>query len=151
MKLDYCCVGSFEVFLDEEKNDYHKTKGHESTQLPPLQWILHDVTPPDELCTLEMLLSKMSQSDYSTTNSFPITYPVIERTTLHLCDANLVVDDRAKRHSVSNIETLALTGVHAAGSGGVGPQGDREQRRCGRRRSRDRRARQSRRHRVRSL
>jgi phosphohistidine phosphatase SixA len=121
--LSYCCIGSFEVLVDEQKSDYHPhpRNGNQFTSdNAPLQWILHSVTSPDEFSSQsvsEMLSVSLSNpGDDTRLNSFPITYPVIERTTLHLCHAKLVLDDLAAKNAVIDIANCSVTGIHAAGS-----------------------------------
>jgi hypothetical protein len=110
-EIPYCCIGVFEVYLDEcwksGDGSFHQPES-------PLQWIVHNVVAP-EVLSVSLISEILSQTQQSTGDlSFPITYPVIERTTLFLCEACLLVDNLAFQHSISGVKSVCLNGVCAS-------------------------------------
>lgn len=110
----YCCVGQFEVLVDDESTTSEDNPTPPEWRDPPkLQWILHGVTRPEDLTTRSISDMVVLPGDISR-ETVEITWPVIERTTLTLCEANLIVDAPAKEASVRCVRTCTMTGADKA-------------------------------------
>jgi hypothetical protein len=108
--IPYCCIGVFEVLIDDDNT----TQQYINDTVQPLEWIMHDVVAPDQLrqdCIPSIIACWESFQGALSAQLFPITYPVIERTTQHLCEVRFLVDSLAEEKSINGIKSVTLTGV----------------------------------------
>mmetsp|Transcript_30236 Transcript_30236/g.73540 ORF Transcript_30236/g.73540 Transcript_30236/m.73540 type:complete len:548 (+) Transcript_30236:2214-3857(+) len=129
----YCSVGQFEVTVasnadgDEVENEIRS--GKTTTSTAPLQWICHNICPPEELDAQSISkmafageqLSHLVASDeekqrWTMSDAIiDIEWPVIERTMLSLCTARLILDQSATNYSIDCIRSCKLNGAQQAG------------------------------------
>jgi hypothetical protein len=111
--LPYCCIGRFEVVLEEVDDDDDEEEHVQSS----LRWTLHDVTPPEELDVASVVQSSMFSRMSSTTRpeTCHIQWSVPGQPTLSLCEAALVLED-SSRDWVSMESCILTTTAAAAGS-----------------------------------
>jgi hypothetical protein len=116
-RIPYCCIGIFEVAVVGDNAGYHQFIDGQSRSTS-LSWILHEMLDPNEMPkqTICDILQRYNSPVTVASESFAITYPVIERTTLMLCEASLVLDDLATQQSVVSIHKISLTGAGPASS-----------------------------------
>jgi hypothetical protein len=106
--IPYCGIGVFEVYREDDRKS---GDGSFHQPISPLQWIFHDVVAPEDL-PVSLIHDILSQTQRRSEDlSIPITYPVIERTTLFLCEAYFLVDNSAFQHSITGVKSLCVTGV----------------------------------------
>ena len=128
----YCTVGQFEVTVasnEDGEEIQNEKRSRKTPSTAPLQWICHDICPPEELDA--QAISKMAfasdrlshivtcdeEKDQWTMSDdalIDIEWPVIERTLLSLCTARLIRDQSATSHSIKSIRSCKLNGADQA-------------------------------------
>ena len=129
----YCTVGQFEVIVasnEDGKEIENENRSRKTTSTAPLQWICHDICPPEELDaqSISKLVFASDQLSHIVTCDeekqqwamsddaiIDIEWPVIERTMLSLCTARLIRDQSATNHSIKSIRSCKLNGADQAG------------------------------------
>ncbi|KAG7374113.1 hypothetical protein IV203_013208 [Nitzschia inconspicua] len=109
-EIPFGCIGVFEAYLEDVW-----TKGIGSFHQPvsPIQWIFYGMFAPGQMPNdiLQDIVS-ISQPVVENDKIFPISYPVIERTTVYLCEATLVIDCLSLPHCITRIISLSINGMH---------------------------------------
>jgi Histidine phosphatase superfamily (branch 1) len=108
-EIPYGCIAVYEAYNDDE---WKSGIGSSPEPVSSLHWIFHGMYAPDQLPKSIVNDSSGTSEPSQNHPSFPITYPVIERTTLVLCEASLVVNDLAHHRSISKVTAFTMTGMH---------------------------------------
>jgi Histidine phosphatase superfamily (branch 1) len=108
--IAYCAIGLFEAWIEQDVNVETNEHDQDVAMIQPLQWALHNIAEPDD-ARAPRVSEMLFHSTKVSPKSVEISWPVIERTMLCLCEARLVLDDRADESSVVGIHSCILMGA----------------------------------------